>query len=307
MAETCGQQLRVGFIGAGEMASALLDGLLSTGKVEPERIVVTNRSSDERLTRARQTWGVRTTRKKRDLLETDLIVLAVKPADAATALTELRQAAEQAADRTAKQHATSMVALPGSRPVLLSLAAGVPTSAVEQLLGARWPVVRAMPNTSSRILESATALTAGSHASPADVELAATILATVGPVVEVAEEMLNAVTGLSGSGPAYVYLMVEGMIAAGVRAGLETAVARQLAVQTVFGAARMLKESGADPAELRRQVSSPNGTTVAALSLLQEADWPGILGDAVQRAVTRAQELGRLSAAAVDSSVSGIG
>ncbi|MCL6520815.1 MAG: pyrroline-5-carboxylate reductase [Firmicutes bacterium] len=269
------ESIRLGLVGAGEMAEALLAGLVGGGRLRPERILVNNRSNRARLEHLAAHWGVRATREKAALAEADLLVLAVKPADAAEALAQLRPHVREGA-------------------ALVSVVAGLPTEAILARLGRELPVVRAMPNTPSRVGEGATALAAGRLAGPRELALARQLFAGVGRVVEVGEEALDAVTGLSGSGPAYVFLLLEALIAAGVKEGLEYGVARELALQTVFGAAKMALERGEDPARLREEVTSPNGTTMAGLAALEQRGFRQALEAAVGRAAARARELGLL-------------
>src|SRR2546426_967799 len=153
------------------------------------------------------------------------------------------------------------------------------------------PVIRAMPNTSAAVLASATALAAGRHATEEHLQTATRIFEAVGDAVTVPEDVLDVVTALSGSGPAYVYRLIEAMIHAGTDLGLDGELARRLAVQTLIGAARMLTESAADPGELRRKVTSPGGTTMAALGVLENRGFAEIVREAISRAAERAREM----------------
>lgn len=264
----------LGFIGAGSMAQAMVSGLVGGGFLAPRRVWAVNRQDDARLAELAR-WGAHTTRDKAEVCRrSELIVLAVKPKDAEQVLGELRP------------HLTA-------DHVLLSLMAGIPTAYIESLLDEGARVVRAMPNTSSAVRESATAISAGRHASPEDMAVVAALLGAVGQVLIVDEEALAAVTALSGSGPAYVYLLLESLIQAGEAAGLEREVARRLVLQTVYGSAKMVRETERDPAELRQKVSSPGGTTVAALSVLEESGFRESLIRAVARAKERSVELGQ--------------
>lgn len=260
------------FLGAGALTQALLAGLVGGGFLRPGQVVVTNRSDDARLRLVRERWGVRVTRDPAELRAADVVLLACKPADVAPALAALA---------------------PATRPgqVVISAAAGVTTALVERLLPAPLPVVRAMPNTSSRVRQSATALAAGRWASPEDLALAAAVFAPVGKVVVVPEEQMDAVTAVSGSGPAYVYLLMEALREAARAVGLPGETADELVVQTVYGAACMAAETGLPPDELRRQVTSPRGTTAAALAVLEERGFREALVAAVRRAAERAREL----------------
>lgn len=264
----------LGIIGAGSMAQALVGGLVGGGFLAPRRVWAANRQDDARLAELAR-WGAHTTRDKAEVCRrAELIVLAVKPKDADEVLAELDH--QLTADHT-----------------VLSLMAGIPTAYIEGRLGEGARVVRAMPNTSSAVRESATAIASGRNASPDDIAVVAALLGAVGQVLIVDEASLDAVTALSGSGPAYVYLLLESLIEAGEAAGLEREVARRLALQTVYGSAKMVRETERDPAELRRRVSSPGGTTVAALSVLEEHGFRDALIHAVARAKERSLELGQ--------------
>lgn len=262
----------IGLIGAGNMADALVKGLLSRHVLPPEAIWATNRSNRDRLAGLGARYGIRTTPTKPPLLtEANVIMLAVKPKDTQDVLDEI--AGRVRADQ-----------------LVISVIAGIPLAVIEPPLGAV-PVIRAMPNTSAAVLASATALTGGTHAGEEHLRTAARIFDAVGETVVVPEDVLDVVTGLSGSGPAFVYHLIEAMIHAGTDLGLSGDLARRLAVQTLIGAARMLVESEADPGELRRRVTSPGGTTMAALRVLEERGFAHAVRDAVGRAAARAREM----------------
>lgn len=268
------EHVNVGFLGAGSMAEALIRGLLAAGSASPDRIWVTNRSNRERLDRLARRLGVRTTADKAEVVDrAGLLVVACKPKDVAGLLAEV-------GSRTR----------PGQ--IVLSVAAGVNTTALATQTTPGVQVVRAMPNTSSLVRESATALAAGPGATAEAMALCRVLLGAVGKVVEVPESLLDAVTGLSGSGPAYVYAMVEAMVEAGVVAGLPEEVSQQLAIQTVVGAGRMLAETREDPAALRQKVTSPGGTTMAGLQVLSDHGFHQAIVRAVSRAAERSRELG---------------
>jgi len=263
----------MGFIGAGSMAEALVAGVLSAGVTFAPSIVVTNRSRQDRLDRMALRWGVRTTRSKAEVCaSSDVVVLATKPADIPTAL-------EQLQGLLAPCH------------LVVSVAAGIPCGLIERHLGEGIPVIRAMPNTSCHVQESATAIARGQWATDEHEQVARLVFGAVGRVVSVPEEWLDAVTGLSGSGPAYVYLLMEALAEAGVELGLSPEVSRLLTQQTVLGAARMVLETGEDPALLRHKVTSPNGTTMAALKVLEEMGFVSALREAVRRATARSREM----------------
>ncbi|MGE5591244.1 MAG: pyrroline-5-carboxylate reductase [Bacillota bacterium] len=264
----------IGFLGAGSMAEALLQGLITAGLTTPDRLWVTNRSNRERLARLARGLGVHTTFNKADVVAAAvLLVVACKPKDVPGLLDEI-----------------GGLTRPGQ--VVLSVAAGIGTTTLAAGLNTGVQVVRAMPNTSSLVRESATAISAGPGATAESMALCRAVLEAVGQVVEVPESMLDAVTGLSGSGPAYVYAMVEALTEAGAVAGLPDEVARQLAVQTVLGAASMLRQTREDPAVLRQRVTSPGGTTMAGLQVLQDRGFHQAIVGAVARAAERSRELG---------------
>lgn len=264
--------LTVGLIGAGNMGQAMLRGLLGTRTVSPARCCVTNKSNDERLARLVRDWGVRTTRDKARLVnDAAVIILAVKPPDMADVLREIAPHVQ-------------------SRHLVVSVAAGVPLETIESHLGGV-PAVRAMPNTSAAVGASATAICPGRWATDGHVDTVREIFEAVGRVVVVPESLFDAVTGLSGSGPAYVYMLAEAMLEAGVRAGLPRATALELVSQTVLGAGKMLAESGEDPAGLRTRVTSPGGTTLAGIQALEESGFQAAVLEAIGRAARRSREL----------------
>ncbi|AEF94834.1 pyrroline-5-carboxylate reductase [Desulfotomaculum nigrificans CO-1-SRB] len=264
------------FIGAGNICESMVKGLLSTGIVRPGEIWVTNRSNTERLNFLRNYYGVvPVTDKKSAAGQADVIILAMKPQDVFTALEELKGAVNP-------------------EQLVISVLAGIPTGLIEEGLAEKVAVVRAMPNTSCAVLESATGLTPGRYTTPEQLELARSIFSMVGEVVVLEDEsLLDAVTGLSGSGPAYVYYMVEAMEKAGEAAGIPREQARPLVLKTLMGAARMLMETGEKPETLRRQVTSPNGTTMAGINELEKANFQQTIRRAILKATHRSQELGQ--------------
>ncbi|HEV2440452.1 MAG TPA: pyrroline-5-carboxylate reductase [bacterium] len=268
----------VGFIGAGNAVDALVRGLLGRGVVRPERCLVTNRSNDVRLARLAREWSVVTTRDKARLVrEADVIVIAVKPSAVPDVLSEIAGHVE-------------------ARHLVISVAAGIQLETIETALGAV-AAVRAMPNTSTAVGASATAICAGRHAGDAHMRVARALFEAVGRVVEVPERYFDAVTGVSGSGPAYVYFLAEAMIDAAQREGLEREVAVELVSQTVLGAGKMLVETGEDPAVLRERVTSPGGTTMAGIEVLKEGGFTETIVRAIVRATRRAGELRGVPAA----------
>ncbi|HVU03765.1 MAG TPA: pyrroline-5-carboxylate reductase [Polyangiaceae bacterium] len=267
---------KIGFLGAGNMAGALLSGLLSANVVAAANLCASD-PRKERLAELSSKYGIRTTSDNAELVQSsNVVVLSVKPQVLPQVLTE----------SGGKMGASHLV---------VSIAAGVTLAALEDKLGPGARVVRAMPNTPALAGAGATALAGGSNASSADLELARRLFDAVGRTLVLSESHLDAVTGLSGSGPGYVMLVIEALSDGGVKAGLPRDVAQLLAAQTVFGAAKLLLESGEHPAKLREMVTSPGGTTIAGLSALEAHGVRGAFIDAVEKATSRATELGKKS------------
>ncbi|MGP3559907.1 pyrroline-5-carboxylate reductase ProI [Geobacillus sp. BK01] len=273
----------IAFIGAGSMAEALIAGMTKTF-CHPEQIVVTNRQNRARLGELERTYGVRAAQNVHLAVErADIVILAMKPKDVADAMAAVA---------------------PAIRPnqLILSLLAGVTTETIEQLAGRDVAVVRAMPNTSAAVGLSATAIAGGRFASEQHLETAKQLFETVGIVTVVPERDLHAVTGLSGSGPAYVYYLVEAMEKAAADIGLERNVAKTLILQTIIGAAEMLKASDKHPSVLRREVTSPGGTTEAGIGVLEQYRFQEAIAACIRRAATRSEELGNALLAALAES-----
>ncbi len=267
---------RIGFVGGGAMAEALAGGLLAAG-VPPESVRVSD-VAPERRAHLERTLGVRATDDNADVTRhSDVVVLAVKPAVVEEALASI--AADASVDLT--------------RPLWISIAAGVPLARLERALADRARIVRAMPNTPALVRAAATAYCANARADAADLAVAGALFQGVGVTWEAPEEaLLDAVTGLSGSGPAYVFLLLEALVAAGEREGLPHDAAHRLACQTALGAAQLALGSERSPAELREQVTSPGGTTLAGLQRLDALGFREALGEAVAAATRRSKELG---------------
>lgn len=267
------KERRIGFVGAGNMATALVRGLIGSGLVAADHV----RASDpnaERLALLSRDYGIVTDAENQAVGRwADLVVLAVKPQVVDAAITHL---------------APSLA--PGT--LLVSIAAGISTASLESRLPESVRVVRAMPNTPAIALAGATAVAHGSRSTPEDLALATALFGAVGKVVTLDEGLMNAVTGLSGSGPAYVLLVIEALADGGVKAGLGREAALLLSTQTVLGAAKLLLETGEHPARLRDMVTSPGGTTIAGLHALESGGLRPALIDAVERATARAHELG---------------
>ncbi len=263
----------IGFIGAGSMAEAILDGILAEKVVSPENIYITNRSNDERLKLFKEKYRLNTTRDYSEITANcKYLLISVKPKDVAELLSVLN-------NLVTEEH------------TVLSVAAGITTEFIEKSLGKKIPVIRIMPNTSCRVRESATGIVLGRFAHEKAVDFAKRIFASIGKVAIVEEEMIDVVTGLSGSGPAYVYLMMEAMIQAGVKLGLSRTLAEELTYQTVYGAAKMALSTDKSPEELIEQIATPGGTTRAGLEVLEKANITGAFIDAVSRATKRSKEM----------------
>ncbi len=266
-------QATLGFIGAGNMAEALIRGFIETKTCRADQIVASDISA-ERLSWLAQTFGVKTTADNVQLVQTcSVIVLAVKPQQISELLTGLQPHIQP------------------QRHVILSIAAGIPTGYIEKRAGQSVKVVRIMPNTPAKLRAGASAFCLGQHAGREEQQLTETLLAAVGTVVCVDESDMNAVTALSGSGPAYLFRMAEIMTQAGQEMGLSESVAKALTRQTILGAGRMLAETGQEAGELRRAVTSKGGTTEAALTYWEENGFSELVRSALARARDRAQEL----------------
>lgn len=267
------QTARIAFIGAGNMAASLVGGLLARG-YSADRITLADVSA-ERLQLLATQHGVAVTESNPDAAgNADVIVLAVKPQQMAAAAAELAPVVR------------------ARQPLIVSIAAGITIANIQGWLGADTAVVRCMPNTPALVQAGATGMFASSGVSTAQRALAQQLLDAVGIALWLdSEEQLDAVTALSGSGPAYFFLVMEAMIAAGRAMGLDEKMAHQLTLQTALGAAQMAVTSGEDPAELRRRVTSPGGTTLAALNVFEAAQLRDIFLKALLAARDRSREL----------------
>ena len=268
---------QIGFIGAGAMAEALAGGLVAAGV--PAHCIRAADPDPARRRAVTERLGVATTSDNDEVVRaSDVVVLAVKPGTVPSALETLRAAP----------------GLDVAAPLWISIAAGVPLRRLEAALSARARIVRAMPNTPALIRAAATAFCGNARATAPDREAARTLFDSVGLSWEApSEEMLDAVTGLSGSGPAYVFVFLEALGDAGVRMGLPRTAAYDLAFQTVLGAVKLVLETGRQPAELKDQVTSPGGTTLAGLERLEAGGLRAAVYEAVAAATRRSRELGQ--------------
>ena len=263
----------IAMIGSGQMGEALIGGWLAAKTVPPEALVATDASA-ERRDLVKRRFGVRTGTDNRDAASrADVVVLAVKP---------------QILDGVMKELSPALAG-----KLVLSIAAGVTIAHLARLApkGARF--VRVMPNTPVLVREGVSALSFGDGVSAQDQQLARRLFEAVGRAVVVEEKLMDAVTGLSGSGPAYVFMAIEALADGGVKMGLPRTVADLLAAQTVLGAARMVLETGEHPAKLKDRVASPGGTTIAGLHRLEQGGLRAALMAAVEAAAKRSEELGR--------------
>jgi pyrroline-5-carboxylate reductase len=270
------ERLRVGFLGAGRMATALAKGLVAAGFTAADAILASDPLAVGRDSFAKAS-GCRSTASNLEVVRgADVLVLAVKPGHVAEVLAEISSDVQ-------------------SRHLLISIAAGVPLRTFAAALGSQARLARVMPNTPCLVGAGASAYALGGGATVDDGKLVSRLLSTVGIAVELPEHMLDAVTGLSGSGPAYVYQMIEALSDGGVLMGLPRDVATRFASQTVLGAAQMVIQTGEAPAVLKDAVASPGGTTIAGLHALETAGLRAALMNAVQAATLRSRELGELA------------
>ena len=263
---------KLGFIGVGNMGEALVKGLIASKAAGPAQIRVSARRR-ERVEELEKLYRVRGGSNAEVARDSDVVVLAVKP---------------QILDQVLRDIAGDV----SRDKLIVSVAAGVPIAAIERRLRPPVRVVRAMPNTPATVGAAATAMALGEHATEADLATAKTIFDSVGLTVVLEESQLDAVTGLSGSGPAYLFLIIEALSDAGVKVGLSRRASMQLAAQTVLGSAKLLIESGQHPGMLKDGVTSPGGTAIAGLHTLEAGGLRNVLMNAVEAATRRSRELG---------------
>jgi len=264
----------LGFLGAGKMATALAKGFIRAGLVAPGQIVASDPNESSRSGFVSET-GANTIDSNTGVVRAaNVVILAVKPGNVAAVLKEIGPAFTQ-------QH------------LLISIAAGMTLGTLESALPAKARVIRVMPNTPALVGASASAFAAGKSARPEDCELALKLLSSVGLASQVTEGLLDAVTGLSGSGPAFVYLFIEALSDGGVAAGLPRDLATRLAAQTVLGSARMVLETGVHPGALKDMVTSPGGTTIYGVGELERGCLRGTVMNAVRAAAERSRQLGQ--------------
>ena len=266
----------LGLIGVGKMGIALVRGFLEAGILQTRQIMASD-PAESALDHLKQQTGVKTIFKNTEVAkQSEVILIAVKPDVMRSVLQEIQPFVNK-------------------DQLVISIAAGIALKAIEDSLGQGCRVIRVMPNTPCLVGAAAAAFSLGKNATIEDAELVKALFGTVGLAVQVAEKHLDAVTGLSASGPAYVFLMIQAISDGGVKMGLPRSVATQLAAQTVFGAAKMVLEMKKHPSELKDMVTSPGGTTIAGLHVLESRAFSAALIEAVEAATQRAKELGKNS------------
>jgi len=267
--------LRIGFLGAGKMATALARGWLAAKLATPDHVIAADPLPQAREAYQKET-GLRCVADNRQIVaNSDVLLLAIKPQNLAAVMTEIRATLAQ-------------------RHLLVSIVAGATLRQLADGLGPERRLIRVMPNTPCLLGASASGYAPAATATPEDVELVGRLLNAVGRAFRLPEKLIDAVTGLSGSGPAFVYVMIEALSDGGVRVGLPRDVATALAAQTVFGAAKMILETGEHPGVLKDMVASPGGTTIAGLHALERGGLRAALIDAVEAATRRSAELGKV-------------
>jgi pyrroline-5-carboxylate reductase len=267
-------KLKIGFLGAGRMATALAKGFARAGLTTAKDLMASDPVEGARAAFGKETSGKTTTSNVEVAKFAPVLILAVKPDQTGTVLADIRE-------QFTEKH------------LLISIAAGVPLAKMESALGSAARLVRVMPNTPALIGASASAFALAKSALPQDAELTKKLLSSVGVAFQVKESLLDAVTGLSGSGPAYAYLFIEALSDGGVAAGLPRDVATQLAAQTVLGSARMVLETGMHPGALKDMVTSPGGTTIEGLHELEKGKLRGTVISAVRAATEKSKKLGQ--------------
>ena len=272
--------IKLGIIGGGVMGEALLSRLIAQQLYRPDDVLVSDPQAHRRDFLV-QKYGVQVTSDNRAVAAaSDVLLLAIKPQ-------VFEAVAADLTEDDGKHQPTNK-----QLPVVVSILAGVSLSQLEAAFG-RQPVIRAMPNTPATVGAGITAIASGKAVTPTQMKQATAIFQAVGEVVEVPEGLMDAVTGLSGSGPAYVAIMIEALADGGVAAGLPRAIASKLALSTVLGTAQLLQKSELHPAQLKDQVTSPGGTTIAGITQLERAGFRSALIEAVQAATQRSQQLGQ--------------
>jgi pyrroline-5-carboxylate reductase len=267
---------KICILGTGNMGEALVSGLISSASSKPQNIICTD-VREAKLDDIHEKYNVQTTADNLEaVIKSDIVIYAIKPQIMAAVLNETAEKLDMS-------------------KLIISIAAGVPMEAIESFLNKKLRLIRVMPNIAAAVKEAATAVAAGKHATEEDIKLAMTIFNSIGKTVFIPENyLMDAITGLSGSGPAYIFLIVEAMADAGVKVGLSRQEALFLSAQTVLGAAKMLIETQEHPGQLRDRVTSPGGTAIAGLATLEQGGLRTTLINAVEVATNRSKELGEI-------------
>jgi pyrroline-5-carboxylate reductase len=268
---------KICIIGTGNMGEAIVSGLIGSGSSDPGKIICTD-VRESTLKAVAKEYGVQTTTSNLEAVaKSDIVIYAVKPQIMAAVIKETVEKLDMS-------------------KLVISIAAGVPMAALESCLNKKLRLIRVMPNIAAAVKEAATAVAAGKNASKEDVEIAMSIFDSIGKTVFIKENyLMDAITGLSGSGPAYIFLIVEALADAGVKVGLSRQEAIFLSAQTVLGAAKMLMETKEHPGQLRDRVTSPGGTAIAGLATLEKGGLRTTLINAVEVATNRSRELGEMT------------
>ncbi|MFE5430733.1 pyrroline-5-carboxylate reductase [Peribacillus simplex] len=267
---------KIAFIGAGTMAESIVAGLLKEGLVDPNQIWVTNYSKRARLQKINERYRVNITYDLRELLpDADIVILAMKPKDVTWALEEIQP-------------------FTNSDQLFLSLVAGASTTHISKQLKHKAPIIRVSPNTPSAIGESATGLTPGTYATNKDLNIALILFDAIGLAVSVPEKEIDAVTALSGSAPAYIFYLIEALEKAGEEVGLEQELSKKLILQTLYGAALLIKNSSEETCTLYEQVMSPQGVTAAGFEVLKQYRFQESIIEAIKQGTKRSKELGEM-------------
>ncbi|WP_216829538.1 pyrroline-5-carboxylate reductase [Alkalihalobacterium elongatum] len=267
---------KVTFVGAGSMAEAIFAGLINKELLKPEQIIATNRKDVDRLESLKNTYGIQTTTNKEEALsKADIVVLAMKPSNVIDGINLIKPFIRK-------------------EQIFISVLAGVTTAYLEELLGMEAPVIRSMPNTSAKVGESATALSAGKFASEEDINISAHLFKAIGTVHIIPEDKQDGFTGVAGSGPAYIYYFVEAMEKAAKDLGLEEEEAKEAIIQTLKGSLKRLESTSKTSAQLYKEVMSPNGATEAALNVLASYQFQDAVIAGIKRSSARAKEMGQI-------------
>ena len=266
---------KIAFIGAGSMAEAIISGMINSNFVQADNIFVTNRANQDRLNELHQQYQVQCSQdKEKVIVDANIIVLSMKPADVKAAIDPIKKYIK-------------------SHQLIISVIAGISTDDLSTLIDADVPVIRAMPNTSASIGFSATAITQGKQVTAEQMDIAKSLFQTIGTVETIDEKDMHTVTAISGSGPAYVYYLVEAMEKAATESGLDREIAKSLIKQTILGAGEMLQQSGKTANSLRKEITSPAGTTEAGIQTLAQYDFDKAVIACVESARNRSIELGK--------------